>query len=92
MFCRLGVDLESDPSFYRCKGIEHFLLEIIDDLPDVEMIINVKDWPLVRTTVIVCCCDSSAQMLAFFNSAVSKVWETSACIFIQQGNQHHNVG
>ena len=34
-------------SFYRCKGIEHFLLEIINDLPDMEMAINVKDWPLV---------------------------------------------
>ncbi|XP_031559998.1 protein O-glucosyltransferase 1-like [Actinia tenebrosa] len=30
---------------FRCKGVEHFLLEIIDKLPDMEMIINVRDWP-----------------------------------------------
>ncbi|KAK3750103.1 hypothetical protein QZH41_010842, partial [Actinostola sp. cb2023] len=33
---------------FRCKGVEHFLLEIIDKLPDMEMIINVRDWPQVR--------------------------------------------
>ena len=32
----------------RCKGIEHFLLQIMDQLPDVEMIINVRDYPQVR--------------------------------------------
>ncbi|XP_066283817.1 protein O-glucosyltransferase 1-like [Branchiostoma lanceolatum] len=29
----------------RCSGVEHFILKIIDDLPDMEMIINVRDWP-----------------------------------------------
>jgi len=33
--------------FCRCKGVEHFILEIIESLPDMEMIINVKDYPLV---------------------------------------------
>ena len=33
----------------RCRGIEHFLLTILDHLPDVELIINVFDWPKVRT-------------------------------------------
>ena len=31
--------------FYRCSGVEHFILEIIDDLPDMELGINVHDWP-----------------------------------------------
>lgn len=29
----------------RCNGVEHFLLEIIADLPDLEVIINVRDNP-----------------------------------------------
>ncbi|KXJ25426.1 protein O-glucosyltransferase 1 [Exaiptasia diaphana] len=32
---------------FRCKGVEHFILEIIDKLPNMEMIINVRDWPQV---------------------------------------------
>uniref|UniRef100_A0AAY4E702 Glycosyl transferase CAP10 domain-containing protein n=1 Tax=Denticeps clupeoides TaxID=299321 RepID=A0AAY4E702_9TELE len=31
----------------RCSGVEHFILEIIDRLPDVEMVINVRDYPQV---------------------------------------------
>ncbi|XP_053169093.1 protein O-glucosyltransferase 1 isoform X2 [Hemicordylus capensis] len=31
----------------RCSGVEHFILEIIDRLPDMEMIINVRDYPQV---------------------------------------------
>nr|XP_002126603.1 protein O-glucosyltransferase 1 [Ciona intestinalis] len=31
----------------RCSGIEHFILEIINDLPDMELGINVHDWPQV---------------------------------------------
>ncbi|GFR97819.1 protein O-glucosyltransferase 1 [Elysia marginata] len=31
----------------RCSGVEHFLLELIKDLPDMELVINVKDWPQV---------------------------------------------
>lgn len=33
----------------RCAGIEHFLLEIAPELPDVEFLINVQDFPV--TTV-----------------------------------------
>ncbi|XP_039252811.2 protein O-glucosyltransferase 1-like [Styela clava] len=29
----------------RCSGIEHFITQLLDDLPDMEMIINVRDWP-----------------------------------------------
>ncbi|KAK6175502.1 hypothetical protein SNE40_013955 [Patella caerulea] len=29
----------------RCSGVEHYILEIIKKLPDMEMIINVRDWP-----------------------------------------------
>ncbi len=32
----------------RCRGVEHFLLEITDTLPDMEMFINVRDYPMVR--------------------------------------------
>ena len=35
------------PKIFRCKGVEHFILEIIDKLPDMEMRINVKDYPQV---------------------------------------------
>ncbi|KAL4657016.1 protein O-glucosyltransferase 1 [Arapaima gigas] len=31
----------------RCSGIEHFILEVIDKLPDMEMVINVRDYPQV---------------------------------------------
>lgn len=29
----------------RCSGVEHFILEIIHDLPDMELLINVHDYP-----------------------------------------------
>jgi len=29
----------------RCSGVEHFILEIIDALPDMELLINVHDYP-----------------------------------------------
>ena len=29
----------------RCNGVEHFLLEIIADLPDLDLVINVRDNP-----------------------------------------------
>uniref|UniRef100_H2YN43 Glycosyl transferase CAP10 domain-containing protein n=1 Tax=Ciona savignyi TaxID=51511 RepID=H2YN43_CIOSA len=29
----------------RCSGVEHFILEILDDLPDMDIAINVHDWP-----------------------------------------------
>ncbi|XP_067156117.1 protein O-glucosyltransferase 1 isoform X2 [Apteryx mantelli] len=31
----------------RCSGVEHFLLGIINRLPDMEMVINVRDYPQV---------------------------------------------
>ncbi|KAK3734105.1 hypothetical protein RRG08_000020 [Elysia crispata] len=33
---------------FRCSGVEHFLLELVNDLPDMELVINVKDWPQVH--------------------------------------------
>ncbi|KAK2163625.1 hypothetical protein LSH36_76g03039 [Paralvinella palmiformis] len=30
---------------FRCSGVEHFILELIDKLPDTEMVINVRDYP-----------------------------------------------
>ena len=37
--------LSRDCCCYRCNGVEHFLLEIIADLPDLDMIVNVRDNP-----------------------------------------------
>ncbi|XP_075703373.1 protein O-glucosyltransferase 1 [Rhinoderma darwinii] len=31
----------------RCSGVEHFLLELLPDLPDMEIVINVRDYPQV---------------------------------------------
>lgn len=31
----------------RCNGVEHFILEIIDHLPDMELVVNVRDYPQV---------------------------------------------
>ncbi|XP_779911.4 protein O-glucosyltransferase 1 [Strongylocentrotus purpuratus] len=29
----------------RCNGVEHFILRIIKKLPDMEFVMNVRDWP-----------------------------------------------
>lgn len=31
----------------RCEGVEYFLLKVIDELPDLELVINIRDWPQV---------------------------------------------
>jgi EGF-domain serine glucosyl/xylosyltransferase len=30
---------------FRNKGVEHFILKIINKLPDMEFILNTHDWP-----------------------------------------------
>ncbi|XP_073318401.1 protein O-glucosyltransferase 1 [Pagrus major] len=35
----------------RCSGVEHFILEVIDRLPDLEMVVNVRDYPQVPSWV-----------------------------------------
>lgn len=32
----------------RCAGVEHFLLEAAPDLPDMEFILNTRDWPQIH--------------------------------------------
>lgn len=32
----------------RCAGIEHFILELLPSLPDMELIINTRDWPQIQ--------------------------------------------
>jgi len=32
----------------RCSGIEHFLLRVIKQLPDLEFVVNTRDWPQVN--------------------------------------------
>lgn len=29
----------------RCSGIEHFIKAVIEHLPDMELVINTRDWP-----------------------------------------------
>ncbi|CAD6994429.1 unnamed protein product [Ceratitis capitata] len=33
----------------RCSGIEHFLLKLVDELPDMDLVVNTRDWPQVPT-------------------------------------------
>ncbi|KAM9334410.1 protein O-glucosyltransferase 1 [Symphorus nematophorus] len=35
----------------RCSGVEHFILEVIDRLPDLEMVVNVRDYPQIPNWV-----------------------------------------
>ncbi|HEX4960374.1 MAG TPA: glycosyl transferase family 90 [Thermoanaerobaculia bacterium] len=47
----LGGRLYRDEKCYfpaRCAGIEHFLLEIAPELPDLEFLVNVQDHPVTR--------------------------------------------
>ncbi len=47
----LGGRLYRDEKCYfppRCQGIEHFLLEIAPQLPDLEFLINVQDYPVTQ--------------------------------------------
>lgn len=32
----------------RCAGIEHFLLKLLPELPDLEFIVNTRDWPQIQ--------------------------------------------
>lgn len=43
MFCFVFCFCLTD----RCSGVEHFILEVIQRLPDMEMVINVRDYPQV---------------------------------------------
>lgn len=31
----------------RCNGIQHFLLKLVTKLPDMDLIINTRDWPQI---------------------------------------------
>lgn len=33
----------------RCNGNEHFILEVIKKLPDMEFVINTRDWPQISS-------------------------------------------
>ncbi|KAM9821111.1 protein O-glucosyltransferase 1 [Neosynchiropus ocellatus] len=35
----------------RCSGVEHFILEVLERLPDMEMVVNVRDYPQVPSWV-----------------------------------------
>lgn len=30
----------------RCEGIEHFIKKVLKDLPDMDFVVNFKDWPM----------------------------------------------
>lgn len=55
-------------SAYRCSGVEHFILEIISELPDLEVLINVRDHPQ---------CHKFAPPMPVLS--FSKVWWDSLC-------------
>ncbi|XP_037074133.1 O-glucosyltransferase rumi homolog [Pollicipes pollicipes] len=33
---------------FRCRGVEHFILQLVDTLPDMEFVLNTRDWPMVN--------------------------------------------
>ena len=33
---------------FRCAGIEHYLLSLADSLPDLELVVNTRDWPQIH--------------------------------------------
>ena len=41
----------------RCKGVEHFILECINELPNMEFIVNVRDFPLVSIRALLISCN-----------------------------------
>lgn len=46
----IGHKIYRDPTCMfqaRCSGIEHFLKENIQQIPDLEMIVNTRDWPQI---------------------------------------------
>lgn len=49
---------------FRCSGVEHFILQLTDRLPDMEMVVNVRDYPQVPKWM-----ESSLPVFSF-----SKVW------------------
>lgn len=32
---------------FRCRGIEHFIIQILPFLPDTEFVVNTRDWPQI---------------------------------------------
>lgn len=60
---------------FRCSGVEHFILQLIDRLPDMEMVVNVRDYPQVPKWV-----ESSMPVFSF-----SKVWllTIESCTHVQ---------
>jgi protein glucosyltransferase len=31
----------------RCAGVEHFIIPLLPKLPDMELVINMRDWPQI---------------------------------------------
>jgi len=31
----------------RCAGVEHFIIALLPKLPDMELVINMRDWPQI---------------------------------------------
>ena len=31
---------------FRCQGIEHFILKLLPELPDMELLVNTRDHPM----------------------------------------------
>lgn len=51
MYTAVCLPCLSLSSGFRCSGVEHFILDVIDRLPDLEMVVNVRDYPQVPSWV-----------------------------------------
>lgn len=55
----------------RCSGVEHFILEVIGRLPDMEMVINVRDYPQVPKWM-----EPAIPVFSFSKVSISRViWQ-----------------
>ncbi|XP_041348590.1 protein O-glucosyltransferase 1-like [Gigantopelta aegis] len=60
---------ENDCMFpFRCSGVEYFILEIIKKLPDMELLINTRDWPQSP-------CHSKPLPVFSFSKVYSQNWD-----------------
>lgn len=80
-YCKLRWDktyVSNKLVVFRCSGVEHFILEVIDRLPDMEMVINVRDYPQVPNWV-----QPVLPVFSFSKVRICAVFfkETLTCLF-----------
>ncbi len=76
------------PHASRCSGVEHFIKQCIQDLPNMELVINVRDFPLVRYQHYIQCRSNRKSIFMFlhfvFHFVVLQA-ARSTCVIFQQG-------